>query len=259
MSYHEGVSINNIDNNKTKIMISNDINFLILSSMIIHDFTHADLHNGNWKVELLENNKYNIIIYDCGLITSTNNIKFNKDIFITTITYDYFEFSKIIEDMYICSKYEHPSVKINKINNLNAYILNLTSNTTDNLESQNLNYILKYIIENELIQTNSIVNLILTMNMTNIVQSISDTQNNKIFKKNMVDMDSNLYIIFYTYIGILTRINKFHKLRIYFETYVQSDIIYEQKFKAWLLETLGHDDKDIYYDIITKNIYFAYF
>jgi hypothetical protein len=90
--------------------------------------------------------------------------------------------------------------------------------------------------------------------MTNIIQSISDNQNNKIFKKNMVDMDNNLYIIFYTYIGILTRINKFHKLRIYFETYVQSDITYEQKFKAWLLDTLGHDDKDIYYDIITKNI-----
>ena len=249
MSYHEGKTIDTIDN-KTKLMISNDINFIILSSIMVHDFIHSDLHNGNWKIELLENNKYNIIIYDCGLVIQTGNIKFNQDIIHALMVSNYNQYYKMIKNVYQPYKNEKPYVKINKFNELLKYIKTVKSDSLTPPEK--LNKILKYTIENDIVRNNNIINLILTINMTNVIHSIGVDKNKKIFG-NIVE--SNSFIIFCTYVGILERIKKYEKLKNYFIEYIHTNNNYKANFNNWLLTTFGHDDADIYYDIITKYIF----
>jgi hypothetical protein len=51
------------------------MNYIFLTSMLVHDFIHADLHTGNWKITF---NPMRIILYDCGIICKTGDLEFNK-------------------------------------------------------------------------------------------------------------------------------------------------------------------------------------
>jgi predicted unusual protein kinase regulating ubiquinone biosynthesis (AarF/ABC1/UbiB family) len=42
---------------------------------IIHNFIHADFHCKNWQVKKLDDNNYQIVIYDCALVSSAENIE----------------------------------------------------------------------------------------------------------------------------------------------------------------------------------------
>ena len=249
MSYHEGKTIDMIDN-KTKIMVSNDINFILLSSIMVHDFIHSDLHNGNWKIELMPNNKYNIIIYDCGLITQTGNITLNQDLLLAVMTSNYTEYYNIIEKIYIPKLKEKPIIKVIKFKNFINYINKIKSCTQT--PSEKLNKILKYTIDNDIVRNNNIINLILTINMTNLVHAIGVDKNKKIFGN---IAQNNSFLVFCTYIGILERINKYEKLKQYFIQYIHSNSNNITHFNNWLFATFGHTDADIYFDIITKHIF----
>jgi len=44
-------------------------------SIIIHNFIHADFHCKNWQAKRLDDNNYQIVIYDCALVSSADNIE----------------------------------------------------------------------------------------------------------------------------------------------------------------------------------------
>jgi len=68
MSYEEGISYEDLqcdDYQKYKIAIL--LTSFIRNNQQICNFHHGDLHKGNWKVRLCEDNKHKLIVYDFGL------------------------------------------------------------------------------------------------------------------------------------------------------------------------------------------------
>jgi len=67
MSYEEGVSYENLKcDNYHKYKIAVLLNSFIRNNQQICNFIHGDLHKGNWKVKIGEDNKHKLIIYDFG-------------------------------------------------------------------------------------------------------------------------------------------------------------------------------------------------
>jgi len=67
MSYEEGVSYDNLKcDNYHKYKIAVLLTSFIRNNQQICNFIHGDLHKGNWKVKLCEDNKHKIILYDFG-------------------------------------------------------------------------------------------------------------------------------------------------------------------------------------------------
>ena len=243
MSYHKGVDINTV-NNKLKYAINNDINFLVLSSVLIYDCIHADLHDGNIKVELLPNNKYNIIIYDCGLVISTQNLHFNRDTVMSLISGNYTLVLDSILNMH--------SIEQEKYNITLEFINKIIHNTNISSGERPIN-IIKYLLDNNIINNNAAINLLLSEVMTSPLHT---TVTNKIQKIINMPSEVDACIIFYIYIGLLDRTKKFKKLKEYFIYYNNCDISYKEIFDKWMFTTFGHNDNDIIYDLVYK--YFGY-
>ena len=74
MSYHDGDNYNNLTK-KQQLITSLHMNYIFLTSMLVHDFIHGDLHTGNWKITF---NPMRIILYDCGIMCKTGDLEFNK-------------------------------------------------------------------------------------------------------------------------------------------------------------------------------------
>lgn len=250
MDYHKGVTISEITDKQMKYSISYDINFIQLSSIMVYDLLHSDLHNGNWKVEILENNKYNIIIYDFGLVVSTNNIKHNQNIILSVMTSDHDKFVSVLYNNYIPKENEKPSVKENIFNRYNKYIKNVdrTVKPCDKLKD-----IMKYAINNNVIQDYETINLLVSMIMSSSIQLFTANKMQKIInlRKNTIDKA----IVFNLYIDILNRIDRYRPLNNFFVNHIKDDIESDEFMNEWLLTNFGHNDKYILFDIIAKYIY----
>ena len=130
MSYEEGISfdeltINNYHKSKIALLL---ISFTRNNQHILN-YHHGDLHKGNWKVRLSDDNNHKLVIYDFGFCWSVSNNKLNG---IDTIT-EIFEDSDIdpnliqIEDMTNVLKYllKYDNKNDEKINNsINSYLKN---------------------------------------------------------------------------------------------------------------------------------------
>jgi predicted unusual protein kinase regulating ubiquinone biosynthesis (AarF/ABC1/UbiB family) len=197
MSYHEGESIDKIDNKMIKYGVSNDINFIILSSIMIHNFLHADLHNGNWKVQVKEDNKYNIIMYDCGLIAHTRSIKMNREMIMSILTADYTTFIKLLDEYYIANKNEPANVKIKKLEDINNYIDYLI-NDINTIASERFVKLIKYSVINDIIRDQGVMSLLMSIIMTSSIHIIGIDRNQKFFGTSPLKND--IALIFCSYI-----------------------------------------------------------
>ena len=78
MSYEESISYEElecIDYHKYKIATL--LTSFIRNNQQICNFHHGDLHKGNWKVRLCEDNKYKLVIYDFGFCWKVPHDKIN--------------------------------------------------------------------------------------------------------------------------------------------------------------------------------------
>ena len=67
MSYEEGVTFDNVESSeylKYKIIVLNKI--FVKNNQYTHRLMHGDLHKGNWKIRICENDNIKIVIYDYG-------------------------------------------------------------------------------------------------------------------------------------------------------------------------------------------------
>ena len=81
MSYEEGTFYQNLDiSDYKKVKVLTIMRLYLRSSLIINNFIHGDLHNGNWKVRQDPNdeNNFKIILYDLGLCVSLKDETFVK-------------------------------------------------------------------------------------------------------------------------------------------------------------------------------------
>lgn len=238
MSYHNGISVNTIESN-LKYAIYSDFIFILITSMIIHNFIHCDLHDGNWKIELLENNKYNIIIYDCGLVVSTKDVKLNQKLITSMLIADYKEIA-----------YSLTNDK-NKIQNYINYIdeINVNYNIS---ASERVNNILKYAVEQNIVHSRSCINLLLSNIMTSTISKINTEKLQKVI---CLEEPIDKGIIINIYLGILQKTNTFINLKDFLIDYVDKNKECKDFYKEWLLNTFGHTDSDIIIDLIYKYFY----
>lgn len=100
MSYEEGISYEDLEcDNYHKYKIATLLTSFINNNQQICNFYHGDLHKGNWKVRICEDNKYKLVIYDFGFcwkvphnktsgIENSINIFENSEDNINDIDYD---------------------------------------------------------------------------------------------------------------------------------------------------------------------------
>lgn len=84
MSYEDGSCIENIykDNNvtsMTRYKIIFTLYAFILQCYLIDGIIHCDLHSGNWKVKIKDND-YKLVIYDFGVVTRITNVGIMQEI-----------------------------------------------------------------------------------------------------------------------------------------------------------------------------------
>lgn len=75
--YIEGEDFNNISD-MSKLKTSINMICFIYSSLLIHNFMHGDLHCKNWKVKKINNIDYKLVIYDCGICFSSQDIELSR-------------------------------------------------------------------------------------------------------------------------------------------------------------------------------------
>jgi len=102
MSYEEGTFYENLDvSDYKKVKILTIMRLYLRSSLIMNNFIHGDLHNGNWKVRQDPNdeNNFQIILYDLGLCVSLKDDQFVKKFFKFIDEDNNIELSKLLFDI----------------------------------------------------------------------------------------------------------------------------------------------------------------
>jgi predicted unusual protein kinase regulating ubiquinone biosynthesis (AarF/ABC1/UbiB family) len=71
MTYEGGIDYSEISHEVLKQKVALSILAFQRQNSAVYGYIHADLHDGNWKVRVKNDSKFNLIIYDFGLITKT--------------------------------------------------------------------------------------------------------------------------------------------------------------------------------------------
>lgn len=235
MSYHDGIPFTSINDNVLKSKISHDLLMFNMSSILIHDLLHCDLHYGNWKVDI-KDGEYNIIIYDCGIMGSTFNSNVNKDICMACMDGDYNKiYSILVNDMdvqkngLLMKEYtrqimlkEYPS----------------RSDRFSNFLKQMFVYNIKF--------NNRYLRCIQGLMTCLSLMIISSEKLNKLLGKE----GSRLEVFICYYSGVLEKSQKYPELLQHINDWIEKDKNIEKVFYEWLDEYFGHTDKSAFIDAI---------
>jgi predicted unusual protein kinase regulating ubiquinone biosynthesis (AarF/ABC1/UbiB family) len=235
MSYHEGISFTEITDKFIKTKVSLDILMFNLSSILINDLMHCDLHYGNWKVNIDTGDDYQIIIYDCGIMGSTFNDDINKRICMACMNGDYNTIYTII-----AKDINQPNgirMKQYTENIMNTYYENKSDRFSDFLKQlfvYKINFNKRYF--------RCIQGLMTCLS----VMIISSEKLSKILGKE----GSRLEVFLCYYSGILEKIKKYPELLNYLNIWMETDKSIESTFYQWLEEYFGHTDKSVFVDAV---------
>lgn len=241
MSYHEGNLFKDVSE-QSQLVASMYMNFFWMTSMVIHDFLHADLHFGNWKViENKETGDVKLLVYDCGIICSTGCKQTNKEIIENTLNRR--NFIKILDTI---QRY-NPKIRVNEhqrsqLNSVIRFDVPSTECYTNFLNKLN---------DLRLIKDN---NLILVLTSIAIIGETPSKSIAAITKYIYSQLESNT-ILYHIYIGLLTKMNKFHKLRNYYINEINSNENYIHDYKEWLFEEFGHRNPNALNNIIYNKFF----
>jgi hypothetical protein len=234
MSYHDGISFNQITDTALKIKISLYINFIILSSLLVYDIFHGDLHYGNWKINIVDN-IISIILYDCGIVYSSGDLELNKDIIECIGCNDYYSLLTIINK-------GKSLLKIQKIVNC--------INKMDWPVSKRIKYFVTESVKSKLLTNKNAINLL------NSYAIICETLFIGIekFNKFVFIKDDNA-VLFYMYHELLNNLSKFNDLNIFIKDWMDSDPVNKTTLNSWMLSEFGHTNSKIVGKIIFENIF----
>jgi predicted unusual protein kinase regulating ubiquinone biosynthesis (AarF/ABC1/UbiB family) len=240
MSYHEGKKYSEVST-KSQLISSMYINFFYQTSLVVHDFLHSDLHFGNWKV-IEEENDVKLLIYDCGIVSSSGNLDFNKEVLKNT--FNRRNFTKILDIV----KRMNPSTS-KRIDKYKPEIEKVI--TFDITAGECMTLFLNKLADYRLIKDKNIINILSS------IAIIGDTPIKSVnaLTKYLYSDSSTDENIFYTYIGILERINRFHELKNFFIKDVEKHPDYKEKYENWLLKEFGHKNGNILNKIIYDKFY----
>jgi predicted unusual protein kinase regulating ubiquinone biosynthesis (AarF/ABC1/UbiB family) len=243
MSYHEAKNFNQVDD-KTQNIASMYLNFIYLTSLIVHDFLHADLHYGNWKIiEGKTPYDIKILIYDCGIMCSTGNLSLNIQI-IENISKGKPKIIKLLDvfktvDPTLQKKVDRYRHEIEEYMNPIFYNENIQG-------SECINKFLRKLVD---------LRLITNKNLINILSSISiigeaPTKSIHLFVKYITNPIGTNSLLYHVYVDILNKINKFNELKLFYIDYLNRDPENKTIYENWLYEEFGHKKGYILSDII---------
>ena len=242
MSYHEGKCYNSLEHSEKQV-VSLYINFILLSSVLIYDFIHMDLHIGNWKV-IGSGDQLKILMYDCGIMCSTNQLQTNKSIVANLLGGNFDKLASVLLDTEHLNK--SASVKADEFISFIKYNLPVCS-------IERTYFFLNNLINTRLVSNKNSINIltafaILGQNCT----CVSNLFVNYIGHKHCIHQ-----CIIFIYIGLLTRMNKFSELKNYLQDWMDSDQGNDKLYSDWMMEKFGHKKKYILDDIIYNKIKFV--
>jgi predicted unusual protein kinase regulating ubiquinone biosynthesis (AarF/ABC1/UbiB family) len=237
MSYHEGIPFDSITDKTLQLKASIYLNFLTMSSLLLYDLFHGDLHYGNWKIDTFsEKGVLKIIVYDCGLMYSTGDLAFNRK-FVEYVSKN--NYYGLLYDV-------NPHVNKKKlkkiIENIQQRVLNVTT-------SKRMRIFITESIKHKLITDKNVINL---LNGYAIVGEILLVFIEKINK--FVYRKDDIAILFYTYQEMLNKLGVFKELNTFLKNWMDSDPRNKEQFTQWLLQEFGHSDSHIIGSILYKKL-----
>jgi hypothetical protein len=230
MSYHEGKNFNELTKKQQKIT-GIYLNLILIKSILIDDFMHSDLHTGNWKVD--DTDELKIIIYDCGLISQTGDLDFNKRLLSDLFAGSFERLLYTVAD---------PEIDIKKLKKYQTFI-------NKNLPLDNVkrvHFFINFLLTNKITREPKFISTLIAFG---IVGKITATGTNVFI--NYINENEHSELLIHTYIGLLKNLGSFNSLRIFLENWMDSDPIHKEIYNNWLLEEFGHTkgyilDKIIY-------------
>ena len=235
MSYHDGTPFTSINDPIMKSKISHDMLMFNMSSILIHDLLHCDLHYGNWKVDIREDD-YNIVIYDCGIMGSTFNSTVNKDICMACMDGDYNKIYSILVNGMGNQKNDLLMKEYTRQIMLKEY------QTRSERFSQFLKQLFIYNINFNHRYLRCIQGLMTCLSLI----ILSSEKLNKLLGKEGCRLE--IFICYYS--GVLEKSKKYPELLNHINEWIEKDKNIEKVFYEWLDAYFGHNDKSVFIDAI---------
>jgi len=232
MSYHTGKNINDIEDTTLKLKVSMYLNLFVLSSILVHNFLHSDLHCGNWKVDLSEEDP-KIIVYDCGIFMETSDSTINKTII-----------GFILESNFV-KLVDYAAVeKGTDIDKLRSFIQTVQDND-DIPSSKRLKIFLQKVFQSKVKVDQSIIRLIqgLTIVSKNLEYSVDTLTDN--FKQYR---DRSKTLLLFAYVCVTYNSGHFMKLHEFYKKWIEDEGGHVEAFLNWLKVRYGHQETDIFYE-----------
>lgn len=240
MSYHEGVPFNEIKDTMLRNRVSTDLYLFMVSSLINFDFIHCDMHYGNWKVLVDDNQDYNIVIYDCGIIgRSKKGAEINKNIVLATFKGDFHEIIDVIVPAYS----EQPGGK-KLLNHLNEMRSKKYACSSDKF-AEFVHMALHFDVTIDADVLRCVQGIVTCMS----VISISTDRLVKLLGHPGNCME---VITCYNYL-LVQKLGKYRALQEVIKQWMDSDPSIEEHFLSWLDNEYGHKDSSVFIDVITSS------
>lgn len=240
MSYHEGTSFLELTDEKLKTRVAADMFMFNLSSLLVHDLLHCDLHYGNWKIVQTSPTEHKLIIYDCGITGSTKNNEVNRQICVACMDGDYNTVLRIITTD-IDNHKNGAKMKAYTDTIMTAYYANRLDRMSDFLK-----YLFIYKIEINTEYMRCIQGLLTCMG----ILLLTSEKLIKILGKDGARIE--IFVCYYS--GVLRRINKYPSLLCYLDKWIVDDPNIEKVFYNWMDDMFGHRDKEVFIDVMLHKL-----
>lgn len=235
MSYHDGVSFNDLTEEQERNQVSCDLYLFMVSSILIYDCVHCDLHYGNWKVTKPD---LKLVIYDCGIIGRTCMPAVNERVVHSLFNGDYMELADVVIP------------NLHKYKNCDAIIKKLMDTPYVRATERFADFIKHMLLNNVKVDTNILRCVQGGINTLSTIALKMDKVN-RILKTNRTNCKE--ISVSYNYL-LLKRIHKYETLKNKLEEWVNSNPNFMIVFKEWLEEFFGHDDEEVFMDVMMAQL-----
>lgn len=245
MSHHEGVPFTDITDPILRKKVSFHLYLFMLSSFISYDFLHCDMHYGNFKICVNGDGKnlddIKLIVYDCGIIGTTENADVNRGFILSTSAGDYETVARLVAEPDLelqpngaeMLEYARKVMKESRDDDDNSVILaGIIKELFVKKIKMNKNFL------------RSLQGLIICMQ---ILAICTNTFTRIIGSKKR----SREVLIVYNH-AMLERLGIHQDLKIAFEKWFEYDPTMIPLFFEWLEDVHGHNDKDVFIDAMLK-------
>lgn len=245
MTYHAGIPANTITDPRKKVIASLYLSLFTITSILIHDYIHCDMHYGNWKLDMTDDNECaNIIIYDCGIIAQSLNKEGAKTIIGCLFGSNFEAIGRIlIDEKYAITE----PVKIKLYDEFVKSIkVDESMTACGKLQEQ-----LRYIVETG-IKTNP--------NIMRILQAFVISGDDVAYLVEKINTmigrgtATHTIIMQYAYACVAHNSGSFKQLARYLMDWIKETDNHAAVFEEWLDDRFGHSDVDVFNEVLCEMI-----